>query len=242
MFVDDRGPTQCVVWKDVASLKQRCREESIKEWRANAAPPSGPTINKSRLLNDTLTERECSFTLKAPSAAWLVKELSEGKCTSVEVMKAFIKASVVAQDATNCLTEICFDEALRRAEYLDQEIKRTGKPIGCLHGLPVSIKDHIDVKGMDSSSGFIGWCNKKRAEKDAVIVQCLREAGAIVFCKTSNPQSLLAIETDNNVWGRTCSAHNKDLSAGGSSGGEGALIGMRGSLMGVGTDIAGSIR
>lgn len=62
------------------------------------------------------------------------------------------------------------------------------------------------------------------------------------YCKTNVPQTLMTADSDNNVFGRTWNPHNKALSAGGSSGGEGALIAMRGSVVGIGTDIAGSIR
>lgn len=70
----------------------------------------------------------------------------------------------------------------------------------------------------------------------------LREAGAIVFVKTTMPVTGMAIETVSNLFGRTTCGFNRDLTAGGSSGGEGALVGMRGSPVGLGTDVAGSTR
>jgi amidase len=70
----------------------------------------------------------------------------------------------------------------------------------------------------------------------------LLELGAVLYCKTNVPQTMMTADSDNNVFGRTLNPSNLKLTAGGSTGGEGALIAMRGSILGVGTDIAGSIR
>lgn len=66
--------------------------------------------------------------------------------------------------------------------------------------------------------------------------------GAVLYCKTSTPQTLFFVETKNNIIGQTLNPHNQNLSCGGSSGGEGALLALRGSTLGVGTDIGGSVR
>jgi len=76
--------------------------------------------------------------------------------TSFDVLKAFVKAAIAAQDATNCLSEICFEEAFTRAKELDDHLAETGEVVGPLHGVPVSIKDHIKVKGLDTSTGYTG--------------------------------------------------------------------------------------
>lgn len=70
----------------------------------------------------------------------------------------------------------------------------------------------------------------------------LRSLGAIIYCKTNVPQTMMTADSDNNVYGRTLNPNNTTLTAGGSTGGEGALVALRGSILGVGTDIAGSIR
>lgn len=84
--------------------------------------------------------------------------------------------------------------------------------------------------------GYVAWVGK-RDEKNSVLVDLLRKAGAIFYVKTSVPQTLMVCETVNNIIGRTVNPRNKEWSCGGSSGGEGALLGIRGSVMGVGTDI-----
>jgi len=139
-------------------------------------------------------------------------------------------------------SDICFDDAVKRAEDLDAYFAEKGCTIGPLHGLPVSIKDHIMVQGLDTATGYISWCYRTVADKDAVAVNILKQAGAVIYVKTNNPQTLLSLETDNNIFGKTLNPFNRDLTPGGSSGGESALIAFHGSPLGIGTDIGGSIR
>lgn len=113
--------------------------------------------------------------------------------------------------------------------------------MGPFHGLPVSIKDMIDVKGSDSSIGFVSMLNKPK-KKNAVLVDILLGLGAVIYCKTNIPQTLIGAESENNIFGKVLNPHNTTLTPGGSSGGEAALIALRGSILGVGTDIGGSIR
>lgn len=84
--------------------------------------------------------------------------------------------------------------------------------------------------------GYVAWVGKYETE-DSVIVDLLRKAGAVFYVKTSVSQSLMIAETLNNIIGRTVNPRNSTLSCGGSSGGEGALLALRGSPLGVGTDI-----
>ncbi|ORX36939.1 amidase signature domain-containing protein [Kockovaella imperatae] len=231
--------TVAASWEEIAARKRHDREVLLSHWadsRALEPAPSNGSITRLTILTPHQIE------ITSLPAHQIVKAIAGRVYTSVEVVTAFIRAAVIAQDTTNCLTEICFQEGLARAQELDDYQNRTGRTVGPLHGLPVSIKDHIDVRGTDGASGFVGWAYNRIAAKDAVIVRCIRKAGGVIYGKTSNPQSLLAIETNNNIYGRTTNPYNRDLSAGGSSGGEGALIAMRGSPLGVGTDIAGSIR
>lgn len=90
--------------------------------------------------------------------------------------------------------------------------------------------------------GYIGWLGKSRPEKESQIVTDLRSLGAIIYVKTSVPQGSLSAETSNNIIGYTPNPVNRQLTVGGSSGGEGGLLALRGSSVGLGTDIGGSIR
>lgn len=89
--------------------------------------------------------------------------------------------------------------------------------------------------------GYVAWVGKYD-EEDSILTAMLRKAGAVFYVKTSVPQSLMVCETVNNISGRTVNPRNKNWSCGGSSGGEGANVGIRGGIIGVGTDIGGSIR
>lgn len=150
----------------------------------------------------------------------------------------------------NCLHEVFFDAAIEDARRLDAYFAQHGKPIGPLHGLPVSLKDQFHVKGVETTMGYVGWigtfegnCNDaRRCVVESELVRELRSLGAILYCKTSVPMTLMSGETANNIIGYVPNPKNTNLSAGGSSGGEAALIALRGSPCGFGTDIGGSIR
>ena len=116
-----------------------------------------------------------------------------------------------------------------------------GKPRGPLHGLPISIKDTFRVKGYDASIGIASLCFKE-CTTNSTLVDLLLEAGAVIYCKTNIPQTLMALDSHNNIFGRTLNGSNLKLTPGGSSGGEGALVAMRGSILGIGTDVGGSVR
>jgi len=80
------------------------------------------------------------------------------------------------------------------------------------------------------------------ANENSALAAMLIDLGAVLYCKTNLPQSIMTGDSDNNIFGRTLNPRNKLLTAGGSTGGEGALLALRGSILGVGTDIGGSIR
>lgn len=140
------------------------------------------------------------------------------------------------------MTEIFFDEAIGRAEELDNEQASSPNiPTRPLHGLPISLKDSFKIPGYDSVIGLTCFANKHDQEHSP-LAQLLLDLGAVLYCKTNVPQTMMTADSDNNVFGRTLNPNNVKVTAGGSSGGEGALIAMRGSILGVGTDIAGSVR
>ncbi|WAQ81752.1 hypothetical protein PtA15_2A63 [Puccinia triticina] len=157
------------------------------------------------------------------------------------VLKAFIKAAIHAHVETNCLTEIMFEDALERADQLDKEFAATGRLRGRLHGIPVSLKDQINVEGFDSTIGFTKFVNQPAGE-NAPVVDRLIEEGAIPFTKTNVPQSLFSFECSNPIFGATHNPYKRGFTCGGSSGGEAALLASDGSCLGIGSDIGGSLR
>jgi amidase len=180
----------------------------------------------------------------------LCKQLASRSLSSLEVTEAFCKSAAIAQQIGNCLHEIFFDKALDRAVQLDRYLEENGRPMGPLHGLPVSLKDIFHVAGVETTMGYIGWIdtfegkfNQTKLHKtQSQVVDELLMQGAVVYCKTSVPQTLMWSETINNIIGHTPNPVVQGLSCGGSSGGEAALQAMRSSSVGFGSDIAGSVR
>ncbi|KAJ1300062.1 hypothetical protein OPQ81_011182 [Rhizoctonia solani] len=229
-------------WEDIAARKREDRANRLKPYAHWCLGDLAPPISQKKVLNlvhARLTERERSFL--SSDVTDLVKRLAARECTALEVTTAFCKAAYAAQELTNCISEVMFDQGLARARELDAHITETGKVVGPLHGVPISIKDHISIKGQDTAAGYVAWAGKRTAEQDATIVRILREAGAVIYVKTTNPTAVFATETFSNIYGYTTNPFNRELSSGGSSGGEGALLGSRAGLLGVGTDIGGSL-
>lgn len=83
-----------------------------------------------------------------------------------------------------------FREALDEAAVLDEYMRVEGKPKGPLHGLPISVKEHVYVAGTPATSGLIAWADQI-SPGDALLVRILREAGAVFHVKTTNPQALM---------------------------------------------------
>ncbi|RHZ62322.1 putative general amidase [Aspergillus thermomutatus] len=192
-----------------------------------------------------LSGRELEITEEYDARA-LLRAIADKRLTAEEVTTAFCKTkamqrAAVAHQLTRCLTEPLFDRALQRARDLDAHLHRTGRPLGPLHGLPVSVKDCFHIAGVDSSIGIAALASRPATE-DAPLVQLLTALGAIVLAKTNVPQTMGALDSANFVFGRTLNPLSRRLSAGGSSGGEGVLVALRGCMVGFGTDIGGSIR
>ncbi|OJJ45060.1 hypothetical protein ASPZODRAFT_70614 [Penicilliopsis zonata CBS 506.65] len=188
-----------------------------------------------------LSSRELDIT-ENYTAVELVGRLARGELSAVDVTVAFSKRAAVAQQLTSCLTEVFFDRALQRAHYLDDFLRREKRPVGPLHGLPISIKDSYDIQGIQSTLGYVSFLDHPPATRNAAVVELLLKLGAVLYVKTNIPQAMMVADSDNNIFGRTLNPHRTNYTAGGSSGGEGALIALRGALIGVGTDIAGSVR
>ncbi|KAJ5555744.1 hypothetical protein N7461_004214 [Penicillium sp. DV-2018c] len=236
-------PTEPPKWKALVQAKRTTQANLIpKSWHLPphllTNPPSSTleTIHQSGLLSpDELTWTETA------DIRDLISLIKTRQITSEALTTAFCKRAAIAQQTTKCLTEIFFDKAIARARKLDDYLSRTGKVVGPLHGVPVSVKDRFDVEGFDTTVGWVGLTNKP-AKSNSSIVRSLEAMGAVLYVKTNIPQSLMMSDSYNHVFGQSVNAFNSALISGGSSGGEGALVGCRGSILGIGTDIGGSIR
>jgi fatty acid amide hydrolase len=173
------------------------------------------------------------------TATEILEGLATKRFTAVEVVEALIARIERLEPHLNALPVRRFDEA--RAEAAAADAARARGEGGPLCGLPITIKENLDLTGFDSTLGLEARVGQP-AQADAVLVRLLREAGAIVLGKTNVPQLLLAQETVNHRWGRTKNPWDLGRSAGGSSGGEAAAIAAGYAPVGIGTDIGGSIR
>jgi amidase len=118
-------------------------------------------------------------------------------------------------------------KALERAKHLDDYFAEHKKQMGPLHGLPISVKEHVGMKGLGCNAAFVAWWDNV-ADDDALILKYLWTAGCVFYARTTQPQLLMHLETSSNLYGETVNPYNRKLTPGGSSGGEGALLGIRG--------------
>nr|VWO94633.1 Indoleacetamide hydrolase (IAH) (EC (Indole-3-acetamide hydrolase) [Ganoderma boninense] len=211
---------------EVSTRKLVAREDALRVGRARPFAPDYKGA-EDRYLRATAKE--------------IVDHISKGEWTASEVLEAYIARAVLAQDLTNCLTEVFFREARAQAKALDAEFATTGRIRGPLHGVPVSFKDVYDVKGYDTTMGFSSRAYKPCFE-DSEVVDLVRQAGGIPIAKTNVAQLVFFFECVNPVWGRTLNPFSRSYSSGGTSGGEAALLSIDGAALGWGSDIGGSLR
>ncbi|KAK5661829.1 hypothetical protein OQA88_9932 [Cercophora sp. LCS_1] len=174
-----------------------------------------------------------------PSA--LLTALTTTTLTSTDILSGFVQTACLAHHYTNCLTSLLLPRAKVQAQALDTHLQTTGTPIGALHGIPISIKSHLSISSEPNPAGYTAWY-PKIAPHDCLVVQILTRAGAVIHARTTEPQGMMQLECASNLYGVTINPFNTALSPGGSSGGEGALLAMQGSCIGVGSDVGGSIR
>lgn len=173
-------------------------------------------------------------------ASALAQQIREGTITSLEATEAYIDHLLQVNPVINCMVENRFDAAREEAKACDAELAR-GRGSGRLYGVPISMKEAFDVAGMRTTGGLLHRRDAV-ASRDAAIVAKLKQEGAIILGKTNTPTLCFCQETENKLYGRTNNPWDPRRTAGGSSGGEGALIAAGGAAVGIGSDIGGSIR
>lgn len=235
-------------WKILAQKARDIRDKSMAEvdqyFPANGSKYTDPLpdplpLNVTGLPEKYLSPHEYHIIETDPMV--LLHAIERRTYTALEVASAYMHASVLAQRAVNCVTEFLPKLAYDQAVYLDKYIQENGRTVGPLHGLPISLKDVLDLQGRANNFGTTALVENIR-EQDCALVEILRENGAVFYQRTTQPQFLLHLECDNNIYGYTVNPFNTSLATGGSSGGEGASAGFHSSCVGVGTDFAGSTR
>lgn len=237
-------------WEARAKAKKDGILSSIPEkWHLQKIPSSEEQKDVTgAYIQQFLNEKEIEIT--ETDSVGIAEKVAAGAWSAVDVTEAFCHRASLAHQLVNCLHETFFQGALASAKALDDYFAKHKRTIGPLHGVPVSLKDQFHVKDVETTMGYVGWIgtfegladDPRKGKYESEMVRELRALGAILYCKTSVPHTLMAGETVNNIIGYTWNPKNRYLTCGGSSGGEGALIGLKGSPGGFGTDIGGSIR
>ena len=174
------------------------------------------------------------------SATQIAHSVQSGELKAQEVVDAHITQLEAVNPRLNAVVARRYEMARQEALALDRRRAR-GEALPALAGVPMSIKDALDVQGLPSTGGLTARA-KHQAEQDMSAVATLRAAGAIVLAKSNVAQALAYIESDNPLHGRCNHPEREDRSCGGSSGGEAAILASGGSALGLGTDIGGSGR
>lgn len=178
----------------------------------------------------------------------LSQQIREGHVTSEEVVESFISRIKRVNPLINAVVEKRFEQALKEARDIDRKLNEARNNEGDrailnlpLVGVPVSVKETISVDGYSFTGGLVGRRFVK-APKHAEAVKLLINNGMIPIALTNVPELAMWWDSSNPVYGRTNNPYDLARIPGGSSGGEGALLAAAGSVVGIGNDIAGSIR
>ena len=174
------------------------------------------------------------------SATALAESIRNKEISAYEVVHAHLERIEEVNPRLNAVVQVCAEQALQDARRADETLVRV-EVIGPLHGVPFTLKDAIETRGVVCTGGTEGRAHYVPND-DAVVVKRLRAAGAILLGKTNCPELGWAWEADNLIYGRTNNPYNLHLSPGGSSGGESAIIAAGGSPFGLGSDAGGSVR
>lgn len=173
----------------------------------------------------------------------IAQQLTAGEFDSSELTRQCI-ARISEAASVNAMTVKPFAQAAVDAARADQMLEacRSSKTIPPkLCGIPITVKDCFDLTGTPATLGIERKASEL-ATKDGALVQRLRTAGAVLLGKTNVPQAMLLHCCDNPLWGRTLHPSDPSRGPGGSSGGEAAIIASGGSIMGLASDLGGSIR
>ena len=173
-------------------------------------------------------------------ATELARLISTREVSSREVVQAHLDRIAAVNPKINAVVTLMAESALTSADAADAAVI-SGAELGPLHGVPFTIKDTFDTAGVASQRGsrlFLGHL----PTQDATAVARFKAAGGIPLAKTNIPEFASWTESDNLVTGRTNNPWNLERTAGGSTGGEGAMIAVGASPIGIGSDVAISVR
>jgi Asp-tRNA(Asn)/Glu-tRNA(Gln) amidotransferase A subunit family amidase len=170
----------------------------------------------------------------------IAADIRTGAISAVEAVTAALERCGLLDGEINAFTVMLPDQALTSARQVDAA-RAHGEPLGPLAGVPISIKDHIWLRGAPATNGSLAYADFVPNES-CTCVSRLIDAGAIVVGKTNNPEFCYRGITDNAVYGLTRNPRDLTRTPGGSSGGAGASVAAGMAPLALGTDGGGSIR
>jgi amidase len=173
-------------------------------------------------------------------AGELAAAIRDRRASSREVVEAHLGRIEAVNPRVNAVTKVLAEEALRAADDADRRLA-AGDEVGPLHGVPVTVKENIDLAGHPTTQGVAALAGAVPA-MDAPHIAHLRAAGAIPLARTNLPDFALRWHTDNAVYGATRNPWDASRTAGGSSGGEGVALATGMTALGIGNDLGGSLR
>lgn len=220
-------------WRSTDTTWYSTAKQQERQRQLDALPPSfseACTEEDNKIIDLSLRE--------------LVHRHDAGTLSTSAILEAYGKKAVSAQKASNCLAAVMLQDPVTSkpgSPTRSEQKSSTPEPARLLSGVPVSLKDCIDIEGIDTTMGYSSKVNKP-ATSSAAIVRLLKDAGAIIHAKTTTPPGLLGLETSSDLFGRTSNPYNAKFVSGASTGGGAALLASRGSLIEIATDLGGSIR
>ncbi len=174
------------------------------------------------------------------SATLLAGEIRDRRIGCLELLDFYLARAERYNPALNAVVAWQIDRARERARAADTALAR-GEVWGPLHGVPMTVKESFDLAGLPTTWGNPLWKDNIAAD-NAVLVDRLLGAGAVIYGKTNVPLLLSDLQTFNEVYGTTNNPWDKARGPGGSSGGEAAALAAGLSALGAGSDLAGSLR
>jgi amidase len=186
------------------------------------------------------TSRDDTEELLYMSATKVAEMIRNKEISSQEIVELCLNRIEEVNPQINAVVQIARERALMEARAADEAIKE-GKPLGLLHGVPMTIKDSFETAGIISTAGTMGRKNYMPGT-DATVVKRLREEGAILLGKTNTPEFTMSSLTFNLIYGQTLNPYDLTRHPSGSSGGAAAIIATGGTFFDIGTDSGGSVR
>ena len=174
------------------------------------------------------------------TAVELAQKIRSGELSAVETMEAHLAQIEKVNPQVNAIVTLLPEMAMEAARKADEKLAR-GEEVGPLHGLPVAHKDLVQTKGIRTTFGSLVYENFV-PDEDALLVERLREAGAILLGKTNTPEFGAGSQTFNKVFGVTKNPYDLTKTCGGSSGGAAVSVACRMLPFADGSDLGGSLR